>query len=173
MSAGGVGLGATGVSEGQLQRPGGWQRRGRKERSGEGWDQLDMENNDGKSLGFVRGIGGAVKKRQGGVPRAVVWGQLYNTSTESSGQTASSCLPINPKFNRKYTVPFLFISTLCISMGPGTSSSQDIFLLKTLLLRSVVLSPKSYLIPLHWVLFYVSANNSLIFKQLYLLSCAK
>lgn len=66
MSAGGVGLGATGVSEGQLQRPGGWQRRGRKDRSGEGWDQLDMEKNDGKSLGFVKGIGGAIKKRHGG-----------------------------------------------------------------------------------------------------------
>lgn len=38
---GGTGLEATGVAEAQLRRTGGWQRRGRKERSGEGWDQLE------------------------------------------------------------------------------------------------------------------------------------
>lgn len=37
--------------------------------------------------------------------------------------------------------------------GQELPTSQDIILIKTLLLKSVVLSPKSYLIPLYWVLF--------------------
>ena len=110
-----------------------WQRRGRKERSGKGWGQLGVEGNDGKPLGFVRGIGRAKKETWRAVFPGLWFGASYITrALKSSGQTTSSCLPINPKFKRNYTVPSLFISMLCISMGLRSStksrhlsSSQD------------------------------------------------
>ena len=83
MSAGGAGLGATGAADGQLQRPGdgrgGAGRRG-QERAGASWAWRGMMEN--LWVLSEASVGPSERDMEGGVPRAVVWGQLYNTSTE-------------------------------------------------------------------------------------------
>lgn len=162
-----VGLEATGVTLGQLQRTGGWQRRGRRERSGEGWvgpaglwhggDWWKSRGGKTEALGFVRGLGSAIKKE--------LWFGANYIKLWSFWQTASSCLPISPVFKRKFTVPFRFISTLYISMGPG-SFNKSRHLSKILLLKSVVLSPKSHLIYLYSVLFLHFGKELLGFQTI-------